>query len=116
MANFQFSPPANLNGDKNDSIVWLFLMLEKLSDKNGSNPDSGTSDFTGAVTLKEIYPLIYRRLFHIVSLWKNIFMGPMASCDGPRCCNSLFCHYVTLASKPGTFFWGLGMKSGTFVC
>lgn len=48
--------------------------------------------------LRIMYPLIHRRVFYDVS-----FLGLMASCEGLRSCNSMFGHYVKLASKPVAF-------------
>ena len=64
---------------------------------NGSNSDSETSHFAGVVTLKKNYLLIYRQLYHNVSLWEKVFLGPIASRD----VITQFGHYVKLASHPG---------------
>ena len=71
---------------------------------NGSNSDSETSHFAGVVMLKKNYPLIYGRLFHNVSLWEKVFLGPVASRDDviPR-----FGHYVKFASRLGAVPGGL---------
>ena len=64
---------------------------------NGFNSDSETSHFAGFVTLRKMYPLIYRRLFHNVSLWEKVFLGQRASRDVVI---TWFGRYVKLASKP----------------
>ena len=65
---------------------------------NGFNSDGETSHFTGVVTLKKMYPLIYRRLFHNVSLWEKVFLGQCASRDVVI---TQFGHYVKFTLKPG---------------
>lgn len=37
--------------------------------------DSETSHFSGIVRLKKMYPLIYRRVLHNVSLREKVFLG-----------------------------------------
>ena len=65
---------------------------------NGFNSDSEMSHFAGVVTLRKMCPLIYRRLFHNVSLWEKVFLGQCASRDVVI---TRFGRYVKLASKPG---------------
>ena len=65
---------------------------------NGFNSYSETSHFVGVVMLRKMYPLIYRRLFHNVSLWEKVFLGQCASRDVVI---TRFGRYVKFASKPG---------------
>ena len=72
--------------------------------RDGFNSDSKTSHFVRVVTLKKMYPLIYRHLFHNVSLWEKVFLGPIVSRDVVI---TRFGHYVKLASKPSAVPEGL---------
>ena len=67
-----------------------------------SNSFSETNHF---MEVEEMYPLIYRRLFHNVSLWEKVFLGPIASRD---VIITQFGHYVKLTSKSGTLLQGFG--------
>lgn len=61
------------------------------------NSDGGASHFMGVVMLKWIYSLIYRHLFHNLSLLEKVFLGHCASQDTVI---TRFGRYVKFASQP----------------
>ena len=65
------------------SLIWMgnkqfnravLLGFWNVIGPNGFNSDSETSHFAEVVTLRKMYLLIYRRLFHNVSLWEKVFL------------------------------------------
>ena len=78
---------------------------------NGFNSDSETSHFMGVVTLRKIYPLIYRHLFHNVSLWEKVFLGQCASRDVVI---TRLGRYVKFASKLGALPGCAELSSSSF--
>ena len=90
-----------------------FLGFRNVIGPNGSNSDSETSDFAGVVMLKKYYSLIYKHLFHHVSLWEKVFLGPIVSRD---IVITQFGRYVKLTSQLAAVLGVLWCCAAHWIC